>query len=90
MAEKISNLGKDAMQLRLVEEFKKRINFIERWEDKNPITLMLLENNIFLSIKNMSGLLEDEKELKQIQDDAKDPKKKKVSVDPEAEKEKLN
>ena len=87
MAEKISNLDKDAMQMRLVKEFEKRINCIDKWEDKNPITLMLLQNKIFLSIKNIDGLIQDEKELIKIKKDLKDPKKKKISVDPEAEEE---
>ena len=89
MAEKISNLDKEAMQLRLVEEFEKRIDCIEKWEDKNPITVLLLRNNLFLSIKNIEQLVEESEQLKQIKEESKDPSKKKISVDPEAEEEKM-
>jgi hypothetical protein len=89
MAEKISNMDKDAMQMRLIQEFEKRIDCIEKWEDKNPTTVLLLRKNLFLSIKNIDSLVEDENQLMLMKNEIRDPKKKKISVDPEAEEEKF-
>ena len=86
MAEKISNMDKEVMQMKLVQEFEKRINLIDKWEDKNPITVLLLQKNIFLSIKNTEELLNNEKESL----GKKKGNKKETAmrhVDPEAEEE---
>jgi hypothetical protein len=66
MAKKILDMDKDSIQNRLVEEFQNRINSIEKWEDKNPITILILEDRIFISIKNVSELIENEEAYKNL------------------------
>lgn len=86
MADKISNLDKEAMQSRLVKEFQKRINCIEKWEEKNPITVLILKKRLFISLKNVEHLFNNQKKLDQIKNDIKEGIQKMSAFDEEKEK----
>jgi hypothetical protein len=87
MADKISNMEKEEMQMRLVEEFQKRINCIDKWEDKNPTTVLLLRDRLFLAIKDIEKLKEEEKQLNALKEEKENKTSKKIAIDPEAEEE---
>jgi hypothetical protein len=89
MADKISNMDKEEMKMKLVEEFEKRINCINKWEDKNPTTVLLVQDRLFLAIKNIDKLKEEEAQLSAMLEEKEKKNSKKISVDPEAEEELL-